>query len=107
MKTPTSTRRLLGALLATLAIALSHRDARALGPVGIEMGAKVGYGTSPGGAGSNPLVIGLGGRAGITLFGIYLGGNIVDYLGSGDGSGGQWKALQCGGELGYGFKILS
>jgi hypothetical protein len=105
--------RLVGALVVALGIGLSSKDARALGPIGIEVGAKVGYGTDPGGANSpltgasvNPLGVGLGGRAGITVFGIYLGGSIVDYLGSGDTLGGQYHALQYGGEIGYGFKIL-
>jgi len=104
--------RLVGALVVALGIGLSSKDAHALGPIGIEVGAKVGYGTDPGGANGlngasiNPLGFGIGGRAGITLFGIYLGGSIVDYIGSGDTVGGQYHALEYGGEIGYGFKIL-
>jgi hypothetical protein len=97
--------RLLGAFLVALAIGLSTRQAHALGPVDIEVGAKVGYGTSPGGSSINPLGFGIGGRAGVQLFGIYAGGNIIRYIGSGDGLGGQLYALQYGGEIGYGFKI--
>ena len=97
--------RLVAALLVTLTIALSSKEAHALGPIGIEVGAKVGYGASPGGASVNPLGIGLGGRAGITFFGIYAGGEILDYIGSGDGIGGTYHAIQYGGELGYSWTI--
>ena len=111
---PSSTRsvgspplELFAALLLTLAMALSPREAHAAAPVGFEVGAKVGYGTSPGGAAVNPLGLGLGGRVGITIAGLYAGLDVVDYLGSGDGNGGQYHAIQFGGELGYGFKIRS
>jgi hypothetical protein len=97
-------RRLVG-LLATIALALSSEEARALGPIGLEIGTKVGYGTSPGGAAVNPLGLGLGVRAGLTLSGLYVGLSAVDYLGSSDGNGGQYHAIQLGGELGLGFKI--
>ncbi len=97
--------RFLAPLLVLLAIAFSSREAHALGPIDIEVGAKVGYGGSPGGAAINPLGLGLGGRAGISLFGIYVGGNIIKYLGSGDNLGGQYSALEYGAEVGYGFKI--
>src|SRR5271167_4825380 len=68
--------------LATLAV---ERDAHALGPIDLEVGAKVGGATNPlsGNGVPNPLGVGLGGRAGIAfLGGIYLGGNIMYYLGS-------------------------
>ena len=105
MKTTLTLAKLLGALLVTLTIALSSKEAHALGPIGIEVGAQVGYGSSPGGAAVNPLGIGLGGRAGITFFNIYAGAKIMDYIGSGDTVGGQYHALQYGGEIGYGFSI--
>src|SRR5277367_3680804 len=106
--------------LSTLAGA---RDAHALGPVDLEVGAKVGYATSPySGGGTNPLGFGLGGRAGLAfLGGIYLGGNIMYYLGGSTnepapaaGTTGVTNSsvsittntLMYGGELGYGFKIL-
>jgi hypothetical protein len=88
-------------------MALSPGEAHASGPVGFEVGAKVGYGTGFPEAAVNPLGIGLGGRVGITVFGFYVGLDAVDYLGSGDGNGGQYHALQSGGELGYGFKARS
>jgi hypothetical protein len=108
MKTPftlVTLAKLVGALLVTLTIALSSKEAHALGPIGIEVGAQVGYGASPGGAAVNPLGVGLGGRAGITFFNIYAGGKIMDYIGSGDTVGGQYHAIQYGGEIGYGFSI--
>ena len=104
-----TTLRLVAALLVTLTIALSTREARALGPVDIEVGAKVGYGTNPNpgpnGTNANPLGVGVGGRGGITLFGIYAGLNAVYYLGSGDAAGGTYHAVQVGGELGYTIKV--
>jgi hypothetical protein len=95
----------LSALLLALAIALSSKEARALGPVDIEAGAKVGAGTNPIGGPTNPLGVGIGGRAGIGIFGLYGGVNVVDYLGGGDGLGGTFHALQFGGELGYSIKL--
>ncbi len=109
-----------GALaLSTLAVA---RDAHALGPVDLEVGAKVGYATSPAsGGGTNPLGFGLGGRAGIAfLGGIYVGGNIMYYFGGSENVAPPCNAgascvsppsisvntLMYGGELGYGIKIL-
>jgi hypothetical protein len=97
--------RLLPAFVVMLGIALSSKEARALGPVDIEIGAKAGYGAAPGGASINPLGAGIGARAGIQLFGLYAGLNLVNYFGSGDNLGGTYHALQYGGEIGYGFKI--
>ncbi len=80
--------------LSTLAVA---RDAHALGPVDLEVGAKVGYATSPvSGGGTNPLGFGVGGRAGLAfLGGIYVGGNIMYYLG---GSENVPPPVRCPGE---------
>jgi hypothetical protein len=98
--------RLLATIPLTCAVSLASREADAGGPLGAEVGAIVGYGTSPGGAAVNPLGVGFGGRAGITLFGLYAGLDVVDYAGSGDGNGGRYHAIQLGGELGYGFKVF-
>jgi hypothetical protein len=103
------------AILLTLS---TTREAHALGPLDIEIAAKVGYGSNPdSGEGANRLGFGVGGRAGLALFGIYAGVNIVDYLG---GSGtppcpsgtpcpistnSSVHTLMYGGEFGYGFKI--
>jgi len=104
--------------LSTLAVA---RDAHALGPVDLEVGAKVGYATNPSSVSgaTNPLGFGLGGRAGLAfLGGIYLGGNIMYYLGGSQSlptetatgapssTSVSVNTLMYGGELGYGFKIL-
>jgi hypothetical protein len=111
------------ALLASSVLGLSilgvTRDAHALGPVDIEVGAKVGYGTNPlsGNGVLNPLGFGVGGRAGLAfLGGIYLGGNIMYYLGGSENlptsatststTSVTGSTLMYGGELGYGFKLL-
>jgi hypothetical protein len=79
------------AALLTLA---TSRPAHALGPVDLEIAGKVGYG-------SNNLDLGLGGRAGVSFFGLYGGLNIVDYLGQS-----SVHTLTYGGEVGYSFKIF-
>jgi len=86
--------------------------AHALGPVDLEVGAKVGGATNPistSGA-PNPLGFGLGARAGISfLGGIYAGANLMYYIGSSqsvDNISYSYNTLMVGGELGYGIKIL-
>jgi hypothetical protein len=97
--------RLTGALVVTLAIALSSKEAHALGPVDIEVGAKVGAATNPGaGWQLNPLGFGAGGRVGVSIFGIYGGLNLIDYIGNNAGINSA-HALEFGGELGYSIKI--
>ena len=95
-------------------------DAHALGPVDLEVGAKVGGATNPvsGSGATNPLGFGVGGRAGLAfLGGIYVGGNIMYYFGGSQnenlvGAAGNssvsvsFNTLMYGGELGYGIKIL-
>jgi hypothetical protein len=102
-----SSLKLLAVLLTALATSLSPREAGAASHVGMELGAEVGYGASPNGAAVNPLGLGVGGRLGITVYGLYLGAEAINYFGSGDGNGGQYRAIQFGGQLGYGFKIRS
>ena len=107
--------------LSTLAIA---RDAHALGPIDLEVGAKVGGATNPSSQSGapNPLGFGLGGRAGIAfLGGIYLGGNLMYYFGGSANASSlcpsgaaaacgsdnvSFNTLMYGGEVGYGIKIL-
>lgn len=101
--------------VSTLAFA---RDAHALGPVDLEVGAKVGGATNPSSVSgaTNPLGFGLGGRAGLAfLGGIYLGGNIMYYFGGSQNesvsptapsTSVSFNTLMYGGELGYGIKIL-
>jgi hypothetical protein len=69
------------AVAATSALTI---DAHALGPVGVEVGGRVGYGTTPSNfpSGSiNPLGLGLGARAGIDVSAFYGGVNFMYYLG--------------------------
>jgi hypothetical protein len=107
---------LLAAAVVGLGVVGVARDARALGPVDLEVGAKVGYATSPtseNGA-PNPLGFGLGGRAGLSfLGGFYAGGSLMYYLGGSSTlqseAGAQsvsTNTLMYGGEVGYGFNIL-
>jgi hypothetical protein len=85
-------------LVAIAAIVASGRDARALGPVDVEIGARVdaradldvhgpesacvGVGTNPDSKGPNPFGLGLGGRAGVSIFHIYGGLSAIHYFGS-------------------------
>jgi hypothetical protein len=62
------------------------RNAHALGPVDLEVGAKVGFGTNPvsnsnGGSSLNPLGFGLGARAGVSFLGFYGGAQLMYYFG--------------------------
>jgi hypothetical protein len=56
-------------------------DAQALGPVDLEVGAKVGVGTNPDSKGPNPYGFGIGARGGVQLFKLYAGVNVVHYFG--------------------------
>jgi hypothetical protein len=93
------------------ALACIPRDASALGPVDIELAAKAGGGTNPlGGSGQppNPLGFGLGARGGVSIVGIYVGANVLYYLGSSEtvlGSNLSVHSLLYGGELGYDIKV--
>jgi hypothetical protein len=107
--------------LASIAIVTSTREAHALGPVDVEVGAKAGAGTNPSSDGANPLGFGLGGRAGVVLFDhLYGGVNLMYYFGGtgtvplGPVSPGAQAApasvsghtLMYGVEAGWGFKLL-
>jgi hypothetical protein len=70
------------ALLAIAAIGASERDAHALGPVDVEIGARVGVGTNPDSKGPNPFGLGIGGRAGVSIFHIYGGLSAIHYFGA-------------------------
>jgi hypothetical protein len=80
------------------------RDARALGPIDLEIAAKGGYGTNPFGGNINPLGAGLGGRAGVAFFGFYGGAALLYYFG-GSQSGVSEHSLMYGLEAGYNWKI--
>jgi hypothetical protein len=84
------------------------RDAHALGPIDLEIGAKVGYGTNPTGDTIDPLGFGIGGRAGVSIFSIYAGLSAMYYFGgsASNGAGSRdGKATLYGLELGYGFSL--
>jgi hypothetical protein len=68
----------LGALSVT-------RNASALGPVDVDVAAKVGGGTSPIAGLPNPLGFGVGARAGASLAGFYAGISFMYYVGESEG----------------------
>lgn len=92
------------------------REAHALGPLDLEVGAKVGAATNPSSAVPNPLGFGLGGRAGLSLLGIYAGANVMYYFGGATDTAAPTglpgtvheskSSLLYGFEGGYGFKLL-
>jgi hypothetical protein len=92
----------LGTLAGLFAV---PRDAHALGPVGIEIGAKAGFGTQPSNTDTNFLGFGLGGRGGVTFMNIYAGVNVLYYFGGSD-TYDSYHSLMYGVEAGYGFKLL-
>ncbi|HEV3194346.1 MAG TPA: hypothetical protein VGY54_27790 [Polyangiaceae bacterium] len=59
------------------------RDAHALGPVDLEIGARIGGASSPVSGGLNPLGFGMGARAGVSLFSFYGGLSFMYYFGGG------------------------
>ena len=82
MKQAVSTRAL--AVLAGASVLFSAHVASALLPLDVEIGAKVGGGTTPSDVASgatNPLGFGLGGRAGVAFLGLYGGVSIAYYFG--------------------------
>jgi hypothetical protein len=99
------------AVVATAAIAALcsvSPDAIALGPVDLELGGKAGIGTNPSSSAPNPLGFGLGGRGGLSFFGLYAGVDVMYYFGSSENvPGGSLSehTLMYGGDFGYNFKI--
>jgi hypothetical protein len=111
---PMRTTIQVSALFIGVAAALVAHDALAVGPVDIEIGARVGYGAAPGGTsnGPNPLGFGVGGRAGVSILGLYGGISGIYYLGeskdvSSGGASASFKAhsVLLGLEAGYGSKL--
>jgi hypothetical protein len=92
---------------------LAPADARAAGGMGLEVAGKGGLGMDPvGNVYPNPMHFGVGGRAGVTMSNLYLGGSLLYYFGSQqnltvDGSSGQLSArsFAYGGEAGYGVNV--
>jgi hypothetical protein len=59
------------------------RPAAALGPIDLEAGARVGYGSSPyKDSDFNVMNVGIGARAGLSIFNIYAGASVMYYFGS-------------------------
>jgi hypothetical protein len=120
---PSTLERMKGSSILLVAAAVGagtfafSRPAAALGPIDLEVGARVGYGSNPiKGDPANPLGVGLGARAGMSFFSIYAGVNIQYYFG---GSGqvpdpnnvgattkDSQHSLLYGVEGGYSFDIL-
>ncbi len=85
------------------------RDALALGPLDVELGAKVGGGGAPFSGQPNPLGFGVGGRAGVAFTGWYGGLSFLYYV----GESGTVRAVTAsehsflyGVEGGYGLSLL-
>lgn len=98
-----------GALTALLVASFSN-DARALGPIDVEAALQAGGGSNPSTASGsiNPLGFGIGGRAGVALFGFYGGVNVIDYLGGSEtvlGEKVSAHALMYGLDLGFNIKV--
>lgn len=73
---------LFGALL-FVSIFFRSTEAHALGPIGVEVGARLGYATNPDSNISNPLGTNIGVRGGVDLFHkLYLGLNAQYFFGS-------------------------
>jgi hypothetical protein len=104
---------LLSAATVAVAILLASKDAHALGPVDLEIAAIGGFGSNPTGYAPNPMSLGVGGRAGVSFFGLYGGLKFLYYVGgsapSVDSEGSPttqtWHSVQYGAELGYGFRL--
>jgi hypothetical protein len=77
------------------------RPSHALGLLDVEIAAEAGYGI--------PGIAGAGGRAGVSIFGLYGGVNVVDYFFHGfvacTAACPYPSLLMYGGELGYGYTI--
>lgn len=102
------------AVLAAATSLLPPNVASALGPVDIEIGAKVGGGTTPSNITSgeaNPLGFGIGSRVGASFLGFYGGVSIAYYFGGnetvsfGQSFAGSSHSLMYGFEAGYGIKL--
>jgi hypothetical protein len=99
---------LLAGLVAASAVTFAMtREAHALGPVDLEVGALAGVGTTPSNlpAGAvNPLGFGLGARGGVDVFGFYGGVKLMYYFGGSSG-GFSDHSLSEGVDLGYNIKL--
>ncbi|HEY2515528.1 MAG TPA: hypothetical protein VGI39_31890 [Polyangiaceae bacterium] len=98
----TNLSRILGALAATLCFVSYADEAKALGPIDLEVGLKGGYATNPDNVSgiSNGLGPGFGARAGVGIFNLYGGVNVVRYFGEN-----SLSAWEVGAEVGYSIKL--
>jgi hypothetical protein len=99
-------------MLISALVVFSARDAHALGPVDVEVAARVGSATAPSSAYTNPFGLGLGARAGVSVLGFYGGLSVIDYLGTsttvsvaGANANASQHALLYGLEAGFGLKV--
>jgi hypothetical protein len=104
-------RKILGVLTCSAGVAslLFAGEAHALGPIDLELAARGGAGSAPGGQSPNPLGFGLGARAGVSFMGLYGGLSFINYFGETQGPTDfsvSSHALLYGVEGGYGSKIL-
>ena len=103
---------LLSAAAVGLALASVASPAHALGPIGVELGAKLGGGSNLGGASTSPLYFpAVGGRGGITYHGFYGGVSMIAYAGqsvavASRAGGTSAHSLLYGVEGGYGVTFL-
>jgi len=105
--------RILPTLLlasSAVAIVLSNAgSASALGPVDIEVAARGGVSSSPTGDSPNPTGVGIGGRAGVSVIGLYGGGSVMYYFGhkatNADGTSFSVHTLMYGLEGGYSIGV--
>lgn len=94
------------ALIGLLALATTEKKAHALGPIDVEVGAKIGVGTKPDSdAPVNYLGFGVGGRGGVSIFGLYGGLSAVHYFG-GSYEGVDYSSTLLGVEVGYTIKAI-
>lgn len=98
---------LMAATLSAGAVLLAApKSAHAIGPVDVEVAARVGYATSPSSESGaiNPMGFGLGGRGGVSFFGFYGGVSAMYYFG-GSQDGASANTTMVGFDLGYNFKL--
>lgn len=75
-------------------------------PIDWEIVAIADYLAAPIRGGTNPFGLGFGGRAGLSVHGIYAGFTVTDYVGGSDVNQSD-RSLLVGGEIGYGGKLLT
>lgn len=73
-------------------------------PYLFEIGARSGYATVPIRGGVNPFGLGIGGRLGFNVSGVYFGAGAMDFTGGTD-VGATDQTWIFGGELGYNFRV--